>query len=207
MQLASVPKSVVTANQRVASALQDAHQHAAAAKDSFAKGAAQSTVTSRLTSALDAATDARSGLRELGSKNVLDGTFQRFTTHSVRHLEDAIHVLTRPTGVGADGRTRLERLLADAEGATRLGSAAGERSIARSATRPSVSSGARTTSSSTEPGTVVVDGQRIDSVGNPVRGDGGSWSGPDGQRFGSDGTPSRGDGGSFGPDGEGFSGI
>ncbi len=213
MQLASIPKPVLAANQQVAGALASAHELTAKVQADFeSTGATGATALKDLSSALEAAWQARDGVKALGKGNLLDGTFQRYSTHSTRHLGAAVGLLERPGPLSKDAAASFAKHLFDAEVSTRLGSAAGERSLAK----PSPKAIERATSfassgSSGDSGPAWVDGQWLDSLGNPVRGSGDVWTGPDGQSFDSMGNAvdgGRGGGDSFtGPDGETWSGI
>lgn len=209
MQL-SIPSSVLTANQDVFGALQRASVTTKVAQsrvdghDTVRSGARQLVV-----SALADAQQAVEGVEALGKGNLLDGTFQRYANHSVRHLQRAADMLARPGQLSADAKSILSKVLFDAEVSTRLGTEAGARSLAKPSPkaleRATEFSGGGDTSSSSGP--VWVDGQWLDGLGNPVRG-GGGYTGPDGDSFGWDGAPDRGDGGGYtGPDGETYSGI
>jgi hypothetical protein len=209
MQLASIPKPVLAANQQVAASLNSAHDFTVKAQRAVDGGKVGASVVSDVTSALEAATQARDGVDALGKGNLLDGTFQRYSNHAVRHLEQAARMVSRGD-LSQDTISLLTKQLFDAEVSTRLGSEAGERSLAN----PSAKAIERATSfggsdsASTGSGPVWVDGQWLDGLGNPVRGGGDSWTGPDGESYGWDGSPSRGGGDSFtGPDGETYSGI
>jgi hypothetical protein len=212
MQLASIPKNVLTANQTVASHLTTAHQLTSKAQGAVeSAGSVGPTVVKDLQSALESATQAREGVNALGKGNLLDGTFQRYSNHAVRHLTSAVAMLDRKGPLSDDGISIFTRTLFDAEVATRLGSAAGERSLANPKPRDlerAKSFGNGGGSSSSSGGPAWVDGQWLDELGNPVRGGGDSWTGPDGVSYGWDGGPSHGGGHEYvGPDGVGYSGI
>lgn len=208
MQLASIPKNVLTVNQQVAGALRTANDLTVKAQSAVeATGAAGPAVASDLKSALEAATQAREGVAALGKGNLLDGTFQRYSNHAVRDLAAAVGLLDRTGGSSKDGLAILVDRIFDAEVATRLGAEAADRSLRdpshKAIERASDFSGGSTGSS----GPAWVDGEWLDELGNPVRG-GDSWTGPDGESFGWDGSPVRGGGDEYvGPDGVGYSGI
>lgn len=206
MQLASIPTSVVSANRAVLGSLKEAAATTSAVQAAVERaGAPDEQAATELTRALASARDAAAGVEELGRQNLLDGTFHRYARHSVRHLQDAVDTLGSQQ-LSADGLELFTKRLFDAEVATRLGSNAGERSLAeprlRALERSSSDSGSAGVGSS---GPAWVDGEWIDELGNPARG-GDSWAGPDGERYGSDGSPAS-DGGYVGPDGSSFSGI
>lgn len=210
MQLASIPKNVLTANQQVASALRTANDLTARAHANVeSTGRAGADVTTDVRSALEAATQARDGVSALGKANLLDGTFQRYSNHAVRDLESAVAMLERSGPLSKDAHAILVDRLFDAEVATRLGAEAGERSLRTPAPRAverASEFGAGTDAGSSGP--AWVDGAWLDELGNPVRGGGDSWTGPDGESYGWDGSPSRGGGDEYvGPDGVGYSGI
>lgn len=208
MQL-SIPSSVLTANQDVFGALQRASVATQAAQARFDDGAGRAGTRELVVSALADAQQAVEGVEALGEGNLLDGTFQRYANHSVRHLQRAADMLSRSGGLSADATSILTKVLFDAEVSTRLGTQAGERSLAN----PSPKALERATEfaggGDTSPGGPVwVDGVWLDDLGNPVRGGGSTYTGPDGESYGWDGTPDRGsDGGYVGPDGDSFSGI
>jgi hypothetical protein len=213
MQLASIPKNVLVANQQVAGSLATAND--LTVKVQAAVGSSTripTSVATDLRAALDAATQAREGVEALGGGNLLDDTFQRYSSHAVRDLTAAVEMLDRKGPLSADGLAIFTDRVFDAEVATRLGTAAGERSLAKPSPKALLSAqafaGSGSTGSSSDNGPVWVDGQWLDGLGNPVRG-GDSWTGPDGQGYGWDGSPVRGDegGGYTGPDGETYSGI
>ena len=212
MQLASIPKPVLAANQQVAGALATAHQLTAKVQADFeSTGATGTAALTDLSSALEAAWQARDGVTALGKGNLLDGTFQRYAVHSVRHLADAVSMLERPGPLSKDSTGVFAKRLFDAEVSTRLGSAAAERSLAKPSPKAIERATSFTSSSSSgDTGPAWVDGQWLDSLGNPVRGSGDVWTGPDGQSFDSMGNAVDGGrgGDSFtGPDGETYSGI
>lgn len=213
MQLTSIPKNVMSANQQVAGHLASAHQLTAKAQSAVSADGSKvgRSVKSDLGAALEAATQARDGVDALGSGNLLDGTFQRYSTHAVRDLSKVVSMLDRGS-LSADGQKLFVDALFDAEVSTRLGSQAGERSLAKPSPKAIERASSFGTGGSTgaDSGPAWVDGQWLDSLGNPVRGGGDSWAGPDGQQFGWDGSPVDGGrgGDSFtGPDGETYSGI
>jgi hypothetical protein len=211
MQLASIPQPVLAANQQVASSLTSAHDFTAKAQRAVDGSKVRASVAGDLASALEAATQARDGVDSLGAGNLLDGTFQRYSNHAVRHLEQAARMVSRGD-LSGDSISLLTKQLFDAEVSTRLGSDAGKRSLAKPSSKAiERASSFADSSDSGSSGPVWVDGQWLDGLGNPIRGGGDSWTGPDGQPFGRDGSPvdgGRGSGGSFtGPDGETYSGI
>lgn len=204
----SLPSSVINANQDVLGSLRRA-----SVDTKFAQlrvdGEAQVPAGTRklVVSALASAQQAVAGVEALGSGNLLDGTFQRYANHSVRDLQQAVDLLSRPGRLGSDAMSILTKTLFDAEVATRLGTAAGERSLAnpspKALERATGFSGGGETS---DGGPVWVDGQWLDGLGNPVRDGGGA--GPDDIGSGWDGTGDRSDGGGYtGPDGETYTGI
>lgn len=207
MQLASIPTSVITANRQVLGSLQQASKLTQAAQASFEQDGIDAVKPSVLERALGHAEDARRGVSELGRTNVLDGTFQRYANHSVRELRDVVSMLERTAPLSKDGVKIFGEKLFDAEVSTRLGAEAGVRSLDRPALRgiERGSSSSDSGSSTSDGGPTWVDGEWIDSLGNPARG-GDSWAGPDGERYGWDGSPS-GNGGYVGPDGGSYSGI
>lgn len=210
MQLASIPKNVLTANRQVADALRTANDLTAKAQSAVESGGAiPSAVSTDVASALAAATQARDGVASLGQGNLLDGTFRRYSNHAVRDLSAAVALLDRGERLSKDARAILVDRLFDAEVSTRLGAAAGERSLRspspKAIERASDFGGAGSIEAS---GPAWVDGQWLDELGNPVRGGGDSWTGPDGASYGWDGSPGRGGGDEYvGPDGDGYSGI
>lgn len=209
MQL-SIPPAVLTANHDVRNALQLAQANTAVAQARLADAAHVPAGTKHLVlDALAAARDAVEGVDALGKANLLDGTFQRYASHSVRHLERAAELVSRPGRLSRDAMSLLADTIFDAEVATRLGTAAGDRSLAapspRAIERATEFAGGGDAGGG---GPVWVDGEWLDGLGNPVRGGGDSSTGPDGESFGPDGEPVRGGGDEYvGPDGEGFSGI
>jgi hypothetical protein len=211
MQLSSIAPSVLTANRQVLGSLRTAHELTAKVQDALAASPSrvESGARADIEAALAAATQAREGVTALGAGNLLDGTFQRYSTHSVRHLEHAAQLLGR-SALSEDASSILERALFDAEVATRLGTAAGDRSLAKPS--PKAIERANDFASSGDAGSagsgpVWVDGEWLDGLGNPVRGGGDTWTGPDGEGYGWDGSPSRGGDSWTGPDGDSFSGI
>lgn len=206
MQLPSMPAAVLAANTDVLSSLRRAHEGASAAQRRVAREQRVPRGTRRLVDdALASARQAADGVAALGAANLLDASFQRWTRHAVRELEQAAQLLARPGQLSRDGLGILQRTLFDSEVATRLGAEAGTRSLVH----PSPKALERATefvgSAGDRDGRASwVDGAWLDELGNPVR-DGGMWAGPDGDRFGSDGEPV--DGGWTGPDGDGFAGI
>lgn len=171
MQL-SIPSSVLDANRLVGGALRDAHANVAAAQDRLDGASRVPAGTKRLVDdALAAARQAADGVEALGAGNLLDGTFQRYATHSVRDLERAASMLARPGQLGRDAMAILVDAIFDAEVATRLGTAAGDRSLAA----PSPRAIERATdfasdTSAPDGGPVWVDGAWLDGLGNPVGG-------------------------------------
>ncbi|MCB0878730.1 MAG: hypothetical protein KDC46_07085 [Thermoleophilia bacterium] len=205
MQLSTIPPAVLTANREVAAALTTAHELTAAVQSSGTTGTDART---GLEAALEAATQARDGVDALGAGNLLDGTFQRYSQHAVRQLSAAVEMLARPGRLSTDGQAIFQQRLFDAEVATRLGSEAGARSLAKPS--PKALERATTFADSAAGGGSTgpswVDGAWLDGLGNPVRG-GDSWAGPDGDRYDGSGNPVGGDGSFTGPDGETYSGI
>ncbi len=205
MQL-SLPSSVLAANHDVRGALYLAHTNVAAAQSRLEASPSAPAATRRLVSdALEAARQAVDGVEALGAANLLDGTFQRYAVHSVRHLEQAASMLDRPGRLDSDGLAILTKTIFDAEVATRLGTEAGDRSLAN----PSPKALERATEfgggETGDGGPVWVDGAWLDGLGNPVRG---GDSGPDDIGSGWDGAGERGDDGGYtGPDGESYTGI
>ncbi|MCW2928907.1 MAG: hypothetical protein JWM86_2875 [Thermoleophilia bacterium] len=208
MQLSSLPPQALSANRDVLGSLQRAATDTQAAQQRLQSHTNPPAGTARLlTSALGHAQDAVAGAASLGSTNVLEGTFNRYAGHAVRHLRDAVALLERGSSLGPDARTILADHVFDAEVATRLGSAAGERSLRRPTVHAAEHAGSAHSDESTSPSSsTVVDGVELDALGNPTRGAADEWAGPDGQRFVSDGGASD-SGGYVGPDGESFSGI
>lgn len=210
MQLAAIPANVIAANRQVADHMANAHDLTVKVQDTVASGKVGAPARADLAAALDAATQARDGVRALGAGNLLDGTFQRYTTHAVRDLSDAVSMLDRRGPLSKDALSIFTERLFDAEVSTRLGSAAAERSLAKPSPKALERASSFAGSSGNDStGPVWVDGQWLDSLGNPVRG-GDTWSGPDGQGYDSSGNPVDGGrgGDSFtGPDGETYSGI
>ena len=207
MQLATVPKSVITANQRVAGTLESARSLTQAAQSKVGTGPINSSVRTTISSALEAAEQAQQGAEKLGARNLLEGTFHRYAHHTVRDLAAAVSMLERSTPLTDDGISILSGKLQGAERSARLGSEAADRSLARPARRGDEgSSSSGSSSDASDDGPVWVDGRYLDGLGNPVRG-GDSWAGPDGQRFGSDGSPAYDGGAHTGPDGSSYSGI
>lgn len=198
------------ANRQVADALRTANDLTVRVQSAVeTPGAIAPDVATDVASALAAATQARDGVASLGRGNLLDGTFQRYSNHAVRDLSAAVALLDRGEPLSRDARAILVDRLFDAEVATRLGAAAGERSLRSPSPkvieRASDFGGGGSTGAS---GPAWVDGQWLDELGNPVRGGGDSWTGPDGASYGWDGSPSRGGGDEYvGPDGVGYSGI
>ncbi len=209
MQL-TIPSTILKANQDVFGSLQRASVDTQLAQSRVeAEGRVPAGTKQLVDSALANAQQAAAGVEALGTGNLLDGTFQRYANHSVRDLQRAADMLARPGTLGTDAMSILTKVLFDAEVSTRLGTQAGERSLAnpspKALERATAFSGGGDTSSS---GPVWVDGEWLDGLGNPVRGGGSSYTGPDGDSFGWDGSPDRGDGGGYtGPDGETYSGI
>lgn len=209
MQLASIPKTVLAANQRVATKLADAHEITSSVQERLQAGTVPRDGATELAEALKLATFARDGGAKLGARNLLADSFHRYATHAVRDISQALVLLERPT-LSADGLDLLTSHLFNAEVSTRLGSQAAERSLAapKLITLDRASSSHTTGDGSSVNTPAWVDGQWLDGLGNPVRGGGDSWTGPDGQSFGPDGSPVSGDGGGFtGPDGATYSGI
>jgi len=204
MKLSPVPAAVIAANQDVHASLAQASKLTQSVQAGFETRGIRGASVADLSRALGHAEDAVKGVEQLGGTNLLDGTFQRYANHSVRDLRDAVALLERGS-LSKDGAKLFGEKLFDAEVATRLGSEAGERSLARPALqrREQASSGDGSDSNSSG-GPTWVDGAWLDELGNPARG-GNGWAGPDGERFGSDGSSI--DGGWTGPDGESFSGI
>lgn len=210
MQL-SIPPQVLAANRTVLDSLGRAAANADIAQvRTDGQERVPAGIKSLVDSAFQSAVQALEGVEALGAGNLLDDTFQRYAQHSVRHLGKAAEMLARPGQLSRDAMAILNRTLFDAEVATRLGSEAGERSLAtpspKALIRATEFAGGDSTSSS---GPVWVDGEWLDGLGNPVRGDGTGWTGPDGDGYGWDGTPDRGGSGDtwVGPDGQGYSGI
>ncbi len=208
-----IPSSVLTANQDVLGSMRRASSDATLAKLRF-DGAEQIPAgTSKLVdSALSSAQQAVAGVEALGSANLLDGTFQRYALHSVRHLQDAADMLARPGERSKEAMGLLAQTLFDAEVTTRLGTQAGERSLSKPSPK-ALERAAKFADGSDRSGggPAWVDGQWLDELGNPARG-GGSDSGPDGIGSGWDGNDRGGDdyggdGGFTGPDGETYTGI
>ena len=205
MRLSPIPAAVITANQDVHASMAQASKLTQSQQANFEQGGADAVSVAALSRALGHATDAAKGVDGLGSKLLLDGTFQRWTNHAVRELRDAVEMLERPGALSKDGVKILGERLFDAEVATRLGAEAGARSLDRPALRArEQASGGDGSSDAASGGPTWVDGEWLDELGNPARG-GDSWAGPDGERYGSDGSPV--DGGWTGPDGDGYSGI
>ena len=208
MQLAQVPQTVVTANQDVLGSLRAAASNTARAQlrvdgaDRVPAGTQQ-----LVTSALASAQHAVAGVEALGAANLLDGTFQRYASHSVRHLEQAAQLLGRTSQPSGDALALLTTALFDAEVATRLGTEAGDRSLARPSPKAiERATGFAGAGGGSADGPVWVDGAWLDSLGNPVRS--GGDHGPDGTGSGWDGAGERGDGGGFtGPDGDTHTGF
>ncbi|MEO6867573.1 MAG: hypothetical protein ABI200_06090, partial [Gaiellales bacterium] len=196
MQLTQIPSQIITANQQVAGAMSTAHGLAAQVKTKVADGKMNGRVASMLAEALDAATQARDGVNALGSKNLLNDTFQRYTNHSVRHLTDAVKWLGDGSNISKDRLSILTKSLFDAEVSTRLGSDAATRSLENPSPK-ALLNGSRSSDSSDSSGpsrnNSYVDGVWLDELGNPARG-GDTWAGPDGERFDWDGSPVRDDG-------------
>lgn len=209
MQLASIPAAVITANTEVLGALRQASVDTTAAQAKIEGAKSLPAGTQQLImSALASAQQAVAGVSALGSANLLDGAFQRYSNHSVRHLEWAAKLVSGGDAKG-DALSSLARSLNDAEIATRLGTEAGDRSMARPSHKAleRANDFASGNGDSVDRGPVWVDGQWLDGLGNPVRT--GNDTGPDGVGSGWDGMGDRGDSaGSFtGPDGVGYSGI
>lgn len=209
MQL-SIPSSVIKANHEVLGSLQRADANARYALQRVdGEPRVPAGIKAFVDSALVSAQQAVAGVEALGAGNLLDGTFQRYANHSVRHLEHAASMLARPGQLGRDAMSILTKSLFDAEVSTRLGTEAGYRSLAnpspKALERATEFAGGGSTDSG---GPVWVDGQWLDGLGNPVRGGGNTYTGPDGTGYGWDGSPDRGDGGGYtGPDGETYTGI
>lgn len=206
MQLASIPKQVFDANHRVVGRLQQSAATTRAVQaDVERSGMPSATAESQLGEALAAARDAAAGAASLVDANLLDGTFHRYARHSVRDLERVVGMLDRPLSRGSDALEIFTGHLFDAEVSTRLGAAAGVRSLERPSPRALERTSSATAGAAADSGPSWVDGAWLDSIGNPVR-HGGTWAGPDGERYGPDGSPAS-DGGYAGPDGESYSGL
>lgn len=208
MQVATIPTKVITANRVVAEHLGTAHELTAAAQTKVEAGTIGAGVRTTLTSALAAAEQARDGAAKLGAKNILDGAFHRYATHSTRHLSDLVAMLERPGPLSKDATAIFTDRLFDAEVSTRLGTQAAARSLSNPIKRTDGSSSGSDAGWSGSPSSEPswVDGQELDALGNPVRG-GDTWAGPDGERYGSDGSAVDSGGSWSGPDDTGYSGI
>jgi hypothetical protein len=206
MKIAGIPRSIITANTAVVQEL------ATAGKALQGLTPASRGLAGKLEAAMAAVSSARAGVAQLGRGSILDGAVGRWALHAERDLQGALQMASRSGRLSADGVEILASQIDDARGSVRMATQAGERSLASPARRDVeratsfASSGADTAGGSP----VWVDGEWLDDLGNPVRGNGGgTWSGPDGQSFGWDGSPVRSGGGDFisGPDGATYAGI
>lgn len=187
MQLALPTSAALAANTKVSAMLRDAHAASSRALALVETGTPLNpSVKADVASALASAQEAKAGVAKLGARGVLGDTFQRFSHHSSTALADAVAILQGSRPIEGHRLESLTAKLSDAESSARLGTAAGDRSLARAS-----------------------DPERLgdlDEIGNVRRGGNDSWAGPDGQRYDSMGSPVS-SGGSYGPDGESFSGI
>lgn len=210
MTLVQIPASTVAANTRIVTTMTDASSAAKSALSLFRSGH-RTDAQAQVASALQSVRQARAGLEKLTEHtNLLEGTAHRHATHAERELGFVHDRLSLYAGsrLRPDTRAVIADRLFDAEVSARLGSEAGQRSLRALKMRPTErpTGGDTGWGGASEPTTAWVDGQRLDSLGNPVRGYDG-YAGPDGSYGGDLFTgEGRGNGGYTGPDGDGGSG-
>lgn len=125
--------------------------------------------TQMISAALAELTLADRAMSRLSSRsNLLSESTRRWTTHALRDAEASLSMLQRPGRISTDARSILTDLLGDTRKAASLAAESADRSLASTRLRslPHVHVAEASTPLST--GDVVVDGQLLDALGNPV---------------------------------------